>query len=96
MYKDLKVDSPYNTYKHKGLPVGPICSPSLEAIDGVLNPQKNDYLYFQMDTVKNDGSNIFSKTYEELRRLLRLQKRQQKPQQRLQNKKQRRNKALIC
>ena len=39
MYKDLKVDSPYNTYKHKGLPVGPICSPSLEAIDGVLNPQ---------------------------------------------------------
>ena len=65
MYKDLKVDSPYNTYKHKGLPVGPICSPSLEAIDGVLNPQKNDYLYFQMDTVKNDGSNIFSKTYEE-------------------------------
>lgn len=65
MYKDLKVDSPYNTYKHKGLPAGPICSPSLEAIDGVLNPQKNDYLYFQMDTVKNDGSNIFSKTYEE-------------------------------
>ena len=65
MYKDLKVDSPYNTYKYKGLPVGPICSPSLEAIDGVLNPQKNDYLYFQMDTVKNDGSNIFSKTYEE-------------------------------
>lgn len=65
MYKDLKVDL-YNTYKHKGLPVGPICSPSLEAIDGVLNPQKNDYLYFQMDTVKNDGSNIFaSKTYEE-------------------------------
>ena len=65
MYKDLKVDSPYNTYKYKGLPVGPICSPSLEAIDGVLNPQKNDYLYFQMDTVKNNGSNIFSKTYEE-------------------------------
>ena len=65
MYKDLKVDSPYNTYKYKGLPVGPICSPSLEAIDGVLNPQKNDYLYFQMDTVKNDGSNIFTKTYEE-------------------------------
>lgn len=31
----------------------------------MLNPQKNDYLYFQMDTVKNDGSNIFSKTYEE-------------------------------
>ena len=65
MYKDLEVDSPYNTYKYKGLPVGPICSPSLEAIDGVLNPQKNDYLYFQMNTVKNDGSNIFTKTYEE-------------------------------
>ena len=65
MYKDLEVDSPYNTYKYKGLPVGPICSPSLEAIDGVLNPQKNDYLYFQMNTVNNDGSNIFTKTYEE-------------------------------
>ena len=65
MYKDLEVDSPYKTYKYKGLPVGPICSPSLEAIDGVLNPQKNDYLYFQMNTVKNDGSNIFTKTYEE-------------------------------
>ena len=64
MYKDLKVDSPYNTYKHKGLPVDNM-SAKLEAIDGVLNPQKNDYLYFQMDTVKNDGSNIFSKTYEE-------------------------------
>ena len=61
MYKDLKVDSPYNTYKHKGLPVGPICSPSLEAIDGVLNPQKNDYLYFQMDTVKKPQQRLQNK-----------------------------------
>lgn len=65
LYSDLKVDSPYNTYKNKGLPPGPICSPSLEAIDGVLHAEKHDYLYFQMDMTKNDGSNIFSKTYEE-------------------------------
>lgn len=64
-YKDLEVDSPYNTYKYKGLPVGPICSPSLEAIDGVLHPESHKYLYFQMDKTKNDGSNLFFETYEE-------------------------------
>lgn len=64
-YNDLKVDSPYNTYKYKGLPAGPICSPSLEAIDGVLYPQEHKYLYFQIDKTKNDGSNLFFETYEE-------------------------------
>ena len=40
------VDSPYNTYKHKGIPPGPICIPSINSIDAVLNFDKNNYLYF--------------------------------------------------
>lgn len=41
-----KIDSPYNTYKHLGLPPGPICIPSVASIDAVLNYEKTDYLYF--------------------------------------------------
>lgn len=43
--KDLKYDSPYNTYKYKGLPIGPISLPSIGAIDAVLNYQKHNYLF---------------------------------------------------
>ena len=64
-YDDLGLESPYNTYYVKGLPPGPICNPGLEAIDGVLNAQTHNYLYFQMDKNKNDGSNLFFETYEE-------------------------------
>ncbi len=42
----LQKDSPYNTYKHAGLPPGPINLPSIASIDAVLRPEKNDYLYF--------------------------------------------------
>jgi UPF0755 protein len=45
-YKDLKVKSPYNTYLHKGLPVGPIDSPGTVAIDAALHPAQGDWLYF--------------------------------------------------
>ena len=54
--------NPYNTYKHKGLPPGPICSPGLEAIAAALNPEKTDYLYF---VSRNDGSHQFSRTLNE-------------------------------
>ena len=40
-----EVDSPYNTYKHKGLPPGPINMPSIQSIDAVLNYQKHEYIY---------------------------------------------------
>ena len=45
-FADLKVDSPYNTYTHTGLPPGPINNPGLESIDAALHPTKTDYLYY--------------------------------------------------
>ncbi|MEN3012505.1 MAG: endolytic transglycosylase MltG [Dictyoglomus thermophilum] len=61
LYKDLEVDSPYNTYIYYGLPPSPICSPSLESLKAVLYPQ-GDYLFF---VAKGDGTHFFTKTYEE-------------------------------
>jgi UPF0755 protein len=61
---DLKVDSPYNTYKIKGLPPGPIASPSLKSIEAALYPAKTDYLYY---VTKKDGSHehLFARTLRE-------------------------------
>jgi UPF0755 protein len=59
---DLLELTPYNTYKIPALPQGPISNPSLEAIKAVLAPEKHDYLYF---VSKNDGTHVFSKTYED-------------------------------
>ncbi|MBR5047097.1 MAG: endolytic transglycosylase MltG, partial [Eubacterium sp.] len=64
-YSHLEDDSAYNTYKIPALPPGPICNPGMEAIQGVLYPEDHNYLYFMMDTRKNDGSNLFFETYEE-------------------------------
>ena len=59
---DLKIDSPYNTYKYRGLPPGPIANPGLSSIEAVIYPTKNDYYYFL--TTKT-GEVIYSKTYQE-------------------------------
>ena len=65
-YADLKIDSPYNTYRYNGLPPGPICNPSAASVRGVLNPTPNfDALYFVAD---NTGRHAFSKTFDEHRR----------------------------
>jgi len=46
---DLDSDSPYNTYEHKGLPLGPIANPGIDSIKAVLNPEKTSYLYYVSD-----------------------------------------------
>ncbi len=58
-YRDLASDSPYNTYRHRGLPPTPICSPGRASILAALKPEKSDYLFF---VARNDGSHYFSKT----------------------------------
>ena len=59
----LKVASPYNTYQNKGLPPGPICTPSKITIDAVLNPAITPYLYFVAKPKL--GGHLYSVTYEE-------------------------------
>jgi len=61
-YSDLGVDSPYNTYRHAGLPPGPIASPGLASISAALQPAATDYLYY---VARPDGSHVFSRTYQE-------------------------------
>ena len=58
-------ESPYNTYKYKGVPPYPAGSVSLQAIEAVLKPAQVDYLYFVRD--RATGTHKFSKTYEEHR-----------------------------
>ncbi len=60
--KDLRFDTPYNTYLYPGLPPGPICNPGKESIEAALYPSPEAYLYF---VSKNDGSHHFSHTLRE-------------------------------
>jgi len=61
---DMRIDSPYNTYTHTGLPPGPINLPEPRFIDAVLHPAKTDYLYFCAREDLSGYSN-FTKTYEQ-------------------------------
>jgi len=60
--EDLKIDSPYNTYKYKGLPPTPICNPGLESILAAISPQQSDYWYY---LTTSEGNTIFSRTLKE-------------------------------
>jgi UPF0755 protein len=60
--EDLNLDSPYNTYRHPGLPPGPIASPGRASLEAVVHPADADYLYF---VSRNDGSHEFARTLEE-------------------------------
>ena len=62
-YEDLKIESPYNSYKYKGLPPTPIANPSWKSIEAAINPAETDYLYFVAKT--DGGENNYAKTYEE-------------------------------
>ena len=64
LYRDLRINSPYNTYRNRGLPPGPICMPDLDAIDAVLNSEKHKYLYFVADP-ENKGYHLFGKNLSE-------------------------------
>ncbi len=62
LYADLAIKSPYNTYMHKGLPPGPICSPGMASLMAALRPQATDALYF---VSKGDGTHTFSRSFGE-------------------------------
>lgn len=62
LYRDLEVDSPYNTYRVRGLPPGPIATPGKASLLAVIHPQQTDYLYY---VAKPDGSHAFARTLAE-------------------------------
>jgi UPF0755 protein len=68
LFSDLKVNSPYNTYLHAGLPPGPIASPGKKSLLAAIHPAPVGYLFF---VSKENGSHHFSSTYEEHLRAIR-------------------------
>ncbi|MDX1933521.1 MAG: endolytic transglycosylase MltG [Capsulimonadales bacterium] len=65
LFRDLEIDSPYNTYRVTGLPAGPICCPGLPSLEAALHPEKHDYLFY---VARPDGSHAFSRTFAEHQR----------------------------
>lgn len=63
-YKNLAIESPYNTYKYKGLPPSPICMPNRSALDAVLHPAEHKFLYFVADP-QRPGYHIYAATLKE-------------------------------
>ena len=66
--QDLQMDSPYNTYRHAGLPPGPIASPGKASLEAALMPATVPYLYF---VSRNDGSHVFAETLDQHNRNVR-------------------------
>lgn len=62
LYKDLEIDDPYNTYKYKGMPPGPIAGAGKTSLEAVIDPSKTEFLYFLAD---KEGVNHFAKTFED-------------------------------
>lgn len=74
-YKDYKIDSPYNTYRHRGLPPGPVMNPGAASLRASLYPADVHYIYF---VARGDGSHVFSRTaseHDEAKRKTRLARR---------------------
>ncbi len=78
-YSDLSIDSPYNTYLHRGLPPGPVNNPGRAAILAVLYPDQNQYLFFVATGV---GGHRFSKSFSEHEKAIRAYKRARREMQR--------------
>ncbi len=72
LFRDLEIDSPFNTYKNKGLPPDPICLPSFSSWKASLDPERNNYLYY---VAGKDGQHIFSTTYNQHLKAIRQIKR---------------------
>ncbi|MFY9826620.1 MAG: endolytic transglycosylase MltG [Thermoanaerobaculia bacterium] len=70
---DLRMDSPYNTYRWSGLPPGPICSPGLASLKAAAAPANVPYLYF---VSRNDGTHVFAETLQEHNRNVEIWQRQ--------------------
>jgi UPF0755 protein len=62
---DLSMESPYNSYRNRGLPPGPIANPGADSLRAALSPAETEYLYY---VSRNDGTHVFSKTYREHQR----------------------------
>lgn len=62
---DLDDGSPYNTYKHAGLPPGPICNPGVKSLAAAMHPAQSDYLYFVAASADPSGQSRFSSTLEQ-------------------------------
>ncbi|WP_022793819.1 endolytic transglycosylase MltG [Marinococcus halotolerans] len=61
-FNDLRVASPYNTYRNRGLPPGPIASPGIQSVEAALNPENTEALYFY---ARPNGEVIYNETYEQ-------------------------------
>ena len=75
-YKDLKIDSPYNTYHHLGLPPGPICNPGVDSIRAALYPATTDDMFF---VAGSSGTHVFSRYFNEHLRNKKLQSKKKTP-----------------
>jgi UPF0755 protein len=73
MYSDLKMDSPYNTYRYKGLPPGPINNPGLASVLAALYPTEHDFYFF---VANGRGGHWFSTTFDEHKRMVRMARHQ--------------------
>lgn len=73
LFRDLDVPSPYNTYRHYGLPPGPICNPGEKSLRAALFPAKHNYLYY---VARPDGTHFFSETFQEHKRKKQLAKKE--------------------
>lgn len=62
---DLKLDTPYNTYLHPGLPPGPVANPGAKSLKAAMQPANTDYLYFVAEGANAQGKSLFSSTLEE-------------------------------